>query len=104
MNSVLNLNAQRAQTVKAMALAGAMSVFLVGTGVSQDKRTLTIVGFETLQRNLMATGIAEGGVDLIAKFQEEFGVNVDFVLETSTSIKDALNRLGTLPASVASGD
>ncbi len=84
------------RTLTAIGTIAALAITSLGAGATaQDKPTLTIVGAEHLHNNL--TGKVVNGVNLLTKFEEEFGAQVKFVLSPAPELRDVVNRLGTLP-------
>src|SRR6218665_3000959 len=83
------------RTLAAIGTIAALAITSLGAGaIAQDKPTLTIVGAEHLHNNL--TGKVVNGVNLLTKFEEEFGAQVKFVLSPAPELRDVVNRLGTL--------
>jgi multiple sugar transport system substrate-binding protein len=66
------------------------------TVASGEEKDLTVLGLEVHLNNMRGLGFAKGGYDNLADFEKSENAKVTYVTGTTTSLQEALTRLGTL--------
>lgn len=82
--------------IGAVAAALLSSVAITTPVRAADPEELTVMGLEVHLNNMRARGFAAGGVDNLADFEKGHNAKVEYITGTTTSLQEALQRLGPL--------